>query len=159
MSKCIGSYLASEVGELTLFHHELTRGLHPKDGDRIVIESHPRHRTITISINPSKIEQKRQTAKLVIKDLQRIYPNCFRTRREENKTTTTFWPNGYPGKIAEETTTSPSYEGEASTHPNDEYVHIIGKAISYIRAYEAYCKTDEGLYTGLFDYELNELLH
>lgn len=159
MSKCIGSYLASEVGGLTLFHHELARGLHPKDGDRIVIESHPRHRTITISIKPSKIERKRQTAKLVIEDLQRMYPNCFRTRREENKTITTFWPTGYPGKTTEEEALPPSYEGEASAHPNDEYVHMIGKAIGYIRAYDAFCKSDETPYSGLFDYELAELLH
>lgn len=137
--KCIGSYPAKAVTGITLFAHELSRAFHPKENDRIVITSDPRSKTITLSLKSNLAEAKRAYAREVISDLQGFFPNCFRTRKEANKTTTTFWPGGYPtdGKESE------CYHGSAITHPNDEGVHVIGKAIAYIRAYMAWGKDPE----------------
>ena len=146
--KCLGSYPAKNVGDLTIFEHEIRRALRAQPGDRIVINSYPGiHRgSIEISVERSSIDKRRTAASWVVKDLHTFYPNKFRTRTEGDKTISTFWPNGYG--------TALSFEGVATRSPNDPYVHKIGKAIAELRAQKAYC---DSIGAPFDDYELKML--
>lgn len=179
MNRCLESVSYEELNNpnlngILIFPEDLKRTLQLQPGDRAIFTAHGEYNQIVITVKPSHHRAKVEIAKSVVEDLQLNHPNCFRTRTEENKTVTTFWPNGYLNKEITFTAEAEppivedekkevvftaegeeSYEGIATLHPNDKPAHIIGKAISYIRAYAEYVKAIEG--NNWYEYDLAAL--
>jgi hypothetical protein len=132
--------LAPKKGEAeasVVYYNELARYLDLQPGDKVIMVADAEWKEIRFERRLGQAHRKRMVARAINKELRERFRNSFRTRDDDAGTiTTTFWPCGYPNEGEEKE----SFTGVAKCAPGDPCAHHeVGKAISSLRAYKAFC--------------------